>query len=160
MRNNDPLTEQLRRWGHAQENRFALSRANRSVHVLDKVRDHAPLARERAMQDLVGRDGESPRRFKAARSGVQGMQMLPTWAVDPVRAANDADKPHDNGIDGPAIPPSGADPAHGVHGFCQPSRQGHNGGRAVRWCAIDLAMPSGAAARGRLHGRTDCSLGG
>lgn len=32
----------------------------------------------------------------AARSGVQGMQMLPTWAVDPVRAANDADKPHDN----------------------------------------------------------------
>lgn len=96
MRNNDPLTEQLRRWGHAQVNRFALSRADRSVHVLDKVRDHAPLTRERAMQDLVGRDGESRRRFMAARSGVQGMQMLPTWAVDPVRAANDADKPHDN----------------------------------------------------------------
>lgn len=48
------------------------------------------------MQDLVGRDGESRRRFMAARSGVQGMQILPTWAVDPVRAANDADKPHDN----------------------------------------------------------------
>lgn len=48
------------------------------------------------MQDLVGRDGESRRRLMAARSGVQGMQMLPTWAVDPVRAANDADKPHDN----------------------------------------------------------------
>lgn len=96
MRNDDPLTEQLRRWGHAQVNRFALSRADRSVHVLDKVRDHAPLTRERAMQDLVGRDGESRRRFMAARSGVQGMQILPTWAVDPVRAANDADKPHDN----------------------------------------------------------------
>lgn len=96
MRNNDPLTEQLRRWGHAQVNRFALSRADRSVHVLDKVRDHAPLTRERAMQRLVGRDGESHRRFMAARSGVQGMQLLPTWAVDSVRAANDADKPHDN----------------------------------------------------------------
>lgn len=77
-------------------NRFALSRADRSVHVLDKVRDHAPLTRERALQDLVGRDGESCRRFVAARSGVQGMQILPTWAVDPVRAANDADHPHDN----------------------------------------------------------------
>ncbi len=32
----------------------------------------------------------------AARSGVQGMQVLPTWAVDPVRSANDADKPDDN----------------------------------------------------------------
>ena len=96
MRNNDPLTEQLRRWGHAQVNRFALSRADRRVHVLDKVRDHAPLTRERAIQDLVGRDGESRRRFMAARSGVQGMQILPIWAVDPVRAANDADKPHDN----------------------------------------------------------------
>ena len=58
--------------------------------MLDKVRDHAPLTRERAMQDLVGRDGESRRRFMAARSGVQGMQLLPTWAVDPIRAVNDA----------------------------------------------------------------------
>lgn len=95
MRNDDPLTEQLRRWGHAQVNRFALSRADRSVHVLDKVRDHAPLTRERALQDLVGRDGGSRRRFMAARSGVQGMQILPTWAVDPIRAANDASHPQD-----------------------------------------------------------------
>ena len=49
MRNNDPLTEDLRRWGHAQVNRFALSRADRSVHVLDKVRDLAPMTRERAV---------------------------------------------------------------------------------------------------------------
>lgn len=95
MRNDDPLTEQLRRWGHAQVNRFALSRADRSAHVLDKVRDHAPLTRKRALQDLVGRDGESRRRFMAARSGVQGMQILPTWAVDPIRAANDASHPQD-----------------------------------------------------------------
>ena len=96
MRNNDPLTEQLRRWGHAQVNRFALSRADRSVHVLDKVRDHAPQTRERALQDLVARDGAERRRFMAAHSGVQGMRILPLWAVDPIRASNDADHPHDN----------------------------------------------------------------
>lgn len=31
MRNEDELTKQLRKWGHAQVNRFALSRADRSV---------------------------------------------------------------------------------------------------------------------------------
>ncbi|WP_282259618.1 hypothetical protein [Stenotrophomonas sp. PS02301] len=91
MRNDDPLTERLRRWGHAQVNRFALSRADRSVHVLDKVRDHAPLTRE-----LVGRDVAGRRRFMAARSGVEGMSMLPMWAVSPIRSANGADHPHDN----------------------------------------------------------------
>ncbi|OEZ02301.1 hypothetical protein BIY45_01870 [Stenotrophomonas sp. BIIR7] len=96
MRSTDPLTEELRRWGHAQVNRFALSRADRSVHVLDKVRDHAPLTRERAARDLVARDGGERRRFMAARSGVEGMATLPMWAVDPVRASNDADHPHDN----------------------------------------------------------------
>ncbi len=96
MRNNDPLTEQLRRWGHAQVNRFALSRADRSVHVLDKVRDHAPLTRERALQDLVGRDGTDRRRLMAAGSGVQGLRIVPLWAADPIRASNDADHPHDN----------------------------------------------------------------
>ncbi|MDX3932675.1 MAG: hypothetical protein QHC77_12145 [Stenotrophomonas sp.] len=96
MRHEDELTKQLRRWGHAQVNRFALSRADRSVHVLDKVRDHAPQTRERALQDLVARDGAERRRFMAANSGVQGMRMLPLWAVDPIRASNDADHPHDN----------------------------------------------------------------
>ncbi|MGY5941559.1 hypothetical protein [Stenotrophomonas forensis] len=96
MRNTDPLTEELRRWGHAQVNRFALSRAHRSVHVLDKVRDQAPLTRERALQDLVARDGTERRRLMAAGSGVKGMRIVPMWAVDPIRAANDADRPHDN----------------------------------------------------------------
>lgn len=63
--------------------------------MLDKVRDHAPLTRERAMQDLVGRDGAERRRFTAERSGVNGMAMLPMWAVDPIRAYNDADHPHE-----------------------------------------------------------------
>ncbi|PZT20621.1 hypothetical protein A7Y00_14650 [Stenotrophomonas maltophilia] len=96
MRNTDPLTEELRRWGHAQVNRFALSRADRSVHVLDKVRDHAPLTRERAIQDLVGRDGTDRRRLMATGSGVKGLRIVPLWATDPIRAANDADRPHDN----------------------------------------------------------------
>lgn len=96
MRNDDPLTEQLRRWGHAQVNRFALSRGDRSMHVVDKVRDHAPLTLERAARELVGRDGAERSRFMAARSGVQGMSMLPMWAVSPIRSANDADHPHDN----------------------------------------------------------------
>ncbi|TGR55688.1 hypothetical protein EN794_004595 [Mesorhizobium sp. M00.F.Ca.ET.151.01.1.1] len=96
MRNTDPLTEELRRWGHAQVNRFALSRADRSVHVLDKVRDHAPLTRERAIQDLVGRDGTDRRRLMAAGAGVKGLRIVPLWAADPIRASNDADHPHDN----------------------------------------------------------------
>ncbi|KOF00679.1 hypothetical protein [Stenotrophomonas geniculata] len=96
MRNTDPLTEELRRWGHAQVNRFALSRADRSLHVLDKVRDHAPLTRERAIQDLVGRDGTDRRRLLAAGAGVKGMSIVPLWAADPTRASNDADHPHDN----------------------------------------------------------------
>lgn len=96
MRNTDPLTEELRRWGHAQVNRFALSRADRSLHVLDKVRDHAPLTRERAIQDLVGRDGTDRRRLLAAGAGVKGMSIVPLWAADPTRASNNADHPHDN----------------------------------------------------------------
>jgi len=64
--------------------------------VLEKARDMAPGTRERALRDLVGRDGSSRRRFMADRSGVEGMGMLPAWAVDPVRSTNDADKPHDN----------------------------------------------------------------
>ncbi len=96
MATDDYLVAQLRAWGHAQANRFALSRWDRSTHVLEKARDMAPGTRERALQDLVGRDGSDRRRFMAARSGVEGMGMLPAWAVDPVRATNDADKPHDN----------------------------------------------------------------
>jgi len=96
MRNTDPLTEELRRWGHAQVNRFALSRADRSAHVLERARDMAPVTRERALQDLVARDGTDRRRLMAAGSGVKGMRIVPMWAADPIRAANDADRPHDN----------------------------------------------------------------
>lgn len=96
MRSNDPLTEELRRWGHAQVNRYAFSHTERGVHVLQHARDLAPGTRERALRELVGRDGGDRRRFMGARSGVVGMHTLPAWAVSPVRASNDADRPHDN----------------------------------------------------------------
>jgi len=96
MRNEDPMVQALRAWGHAQANRYALSHADRSVHVLDKARDFAPGTKERALRDLVGRDGSGRRQFMARRSGVDAMHILPTWAVDPVRSTNDADQPHDN----------------------------------------------------------------
>ncbi|WP_440568361.1 hypothetical protein [Stenotrophomonas sp. STK17_22] len=96
MATDDYLVQQLRAWGHAQANRFALTYADRSTHVLEKARDMAPGTRERALRDLVGRDGSSRRRFMAERSGVPKMEVLPAWAVDPVRSTNDADKPHDN----------------------------------------------------------------
>ncbi len=96
MRNEDPTVQALRAWGHAQANRYALSHADRSVHVLDKARDFAPGTKERALRDLVGRDGISRRRFMGQRCGVDAMHVLPTWAIDPIRSTNDADRPHDN----------------------------------------------------------------
>lgn len=96
MRTEDPMVQALRAWGHAQANRYALSHADRSVHVLDKARDFAPGTKERALRDLVGRDGSERRQFMAKRSGVDAMNILPTWAVDPIRSRNDASQPHDN----------------------------------------------------------------
>lgn len=95
-REPDYITEQLRRWGHAQANRYAYSRGDRSVHVLEQARDMAPGTVENAMRDLKGRDGTDRRRFMAARSGVEGLNILPQWAVDAIRSSNDADLPHDN----------------------------------------------------------------
>lgn len=95
-REPDYLTDQLRRWGYAQANRYAFSRGARSVHALEQARDLAPGTVENAMRDLVGRDGSDRRRFMAARSGVEGLAILPQWAVDAIRASNDAGKPRDN----------------------------------------------------------------
>lgn len=92
----DPMVEDLIRWGIAQANRYAYSRGDRTVHALQAVRDHAPGTTENALRDLIGRDGSERRRFMARKSGVEGMTILPTWAVDPVPARNDADRPHDN----------------------------------------------------------------
>lgn len=94
----EQIKQALRDWGHAVQNRYAVSRGERSRHVLQQVREHAPGTPENAMRDLVGRDGKERRRFMGERSGSEKLviPMLPTWAVDPVRASNDADRPHDN----------------------------------------------------------------
>ncbi len=96
MRNESYLVQQLRLWGVAQANRYALTRADRSTHALEKARDMAPGTRENALRDLVGRDGTDRRKMMAARTGVMGLSILPTWAVDPIRSTNDAGHPQDN----------------------------------------------------------------
>ncbi|HEU4499885.1 MAG TPA: hypothetical protein VFR60_11160, partial [Sphingomicrobium sp.] len=50
-------------------------------------------AKKREERKPIGRDGGQRLRFMGLRSGVKGLTMLPPWAVDPVRAANDADPP-------------------------------------------------------------------
>lgn len=90
----------LRAWGIALENRFAVCKADRSIHMLDKARDLAPGSRENAVRLLVDRDGRDRRRRMAAAacSGSDKLRLsiLPKWSCEPVRAANDADRPHDN----------------------------------------------------------------
>ncbi|MFX3669780.1 hypothetical protein [Xanthomonas prunicola] len=95
-RNEDPLLAELRRWGYAHANRYTLSRADRSRHVLENAKDYAPKTVEQAFRELVERDGRQRRRFMAERAGLTALGEIPAWAVDPVRARNDADRPHDN----------------------------------------------------------------
>src|SRR5688500_8188276 len=96
---DDELKAQLKRWGHATVSRFALQHEGPSAgdSVLAKQRDlglKSKLKRDDE-RDLVKRDGTDRRRYMAARAGVRGLTMLPLWACDPIRAANDADAPHD-----------------------------------------------------------------
>ncbi|CAD7379604.1 hypothetical protein X12_001610 [Xanthomonas arboricola] len=95
-RNEDPLLVELRRWGYAHANRYTLSRADRSRHVLENAKDYAPRTVEQVFRELVERDGGQRRRFMADRAQLKGLGEIPSWAVDPVRARNDADRPHDN----------------------------------------------------------------
>ena len=89
------IVDRLRRWGHATVNRYAFSRGDRAIHALEAIRDLAPGTKERAERQLVGRDGGDRRRLMAAGAGVSGMHVTPMWAVDPIRASNDASPPMD-----------------------------------------------------------------
>lgn len=86
----------LRAWGHATVNRFALTRADHSRHVLSNLRD-LPAAKHKPTdeRELVGRDGRSRRLYMASKIDC-GMRIVPLWACDPVPARNDAGRPHDN----------------------------------------------------------------
>jgi hypothetical protein len=89
------LRETLRAWGHATVNRYAFSRGDRALHALEHARDLAPGTKENALRQLAGRDGTDRRRLMASAAKIKGFKIVPTWAVDPVRASNDASPPHD-----------------------------------------------------------------
>jgi len=96
---DDELKAQLKRWGHATVSRFALQYDGPSAgdSVLAKQRDlglKSKLKRDDE-RELVKRDGSARRRTMAAAAGVRGLSMVPLWACEPIRAANDADPPHD-----------------------------------------------------------------
>lgn len=106
----DQIKLALKDWGIAVQNRYAVTGGERSRHALAKAREMAPGTAENAMRQLLGRDGKSRRQFMAERTSTDKLKMaiLPTWAVDPVRATNDADRPHDN----PEIPVDMGIPEH------------------------------------------------
>lgn len=93
----EDVKDLLRAWGHATVNRFALTRADRSRHVLSNLRD-LPAARRKpeAERELVKRDGSARREYMATGLKKCGLTRVPLWACDPVPARNDADRPHDN----------------------------------------------------------------
>lgn len=103
MSANDDLKEQLRRWGFRTVNRYARTwdGASNGDSVLALAKDMAPGTRENAARRLAPRDGGERRRFMAeklcaAEDAKLSMRTVPMWAVDPVRASNDASRGHDN----------------------------------------------------------------
>ena len=92
----DDVKAALKAWGHATVNRFALTRADRSTHVLhSNLRNLPEKHRPSEERELVKRDGRSRRLYMAGKINC-GMKIVPLWACDPVPARNDADRPHDN----------------------------------------------------------------
>jgi hypothetical protein len=102
---DDPLIDQLKRWGIATATRYAANEDGPSA-------GDSPLARQRELgmrhrrkreeeRQIVGRSGEDRRRFMAAKISQQSdgklrLGIVPLWAVDPIPSRNDADRPHDN----------------------------------------------------------------
>lgn len=95
MAHNDDLVSRLREWGLATVARYEQRRHGPShgVHMLTKQKDLAPGTKERALRELMGRNGESRRLRMGAAAGIA---IVPVWSCDPVPARNDADRPHDN----------------------------------------------------------------
>lgn len=95
----DQVREELRRWGVATANRYARQwdgpTAGDNVLASFKVKPGTKLERQ-----PVGRDGTDRRRLMAQRA-CAGTKMrlgvLPMWSCDPIRASNDADRPHERG---------------------------------------------------------------
>lgn len=126
MSENDELKTQLRRWGFMTVNRYARTWDGPSGgdSILVQAKDLAPGTRENAARRLAGRDGGERRRFMAEKASTQrcegcggdvgpkddacpacgmvpmgarlSLRTIPIWAVEPVRAANNASRPHEN----------------------------------------------------------------
>lgn len=97
----DILRAQLKRWGIATVNRYArrLDGPSAGDSVLAKTFKVAN--GKKVDRELVKRDGSDRRAIMATAAnrsrdgkGV-GLVAVPKWACEPIRAANDADPPHD-----------------------------------------------------------------
>lgn len=98
----DALKEELKRWGYFTVTRYWIfvDGYGPGDSVLAKTQDLAPGTKEKAAIELVGRDGTGRLLYMARKLGEGpepgagcGLQILPEWAVDPIRAKNNADAP-------------------------------------------------------------------
>lgn len=93
---DDPLRDVLRRWGYYTVTRHwvFVDGVGPGDSVLAKALDEAPGTKEKAAVELVGRDGTGRLRYMAGKLGEEcGLAILPEWAVDPIRAKNNAGAP-------------------------------------------------------------------
>lgn len=105
MKHDDDLIRQLQSWGFHQVNRYRPYAANDDAgepagrdHPISRAREFAPMTRQNVAKVLLGRDGRSRRRLMAAglyddERKAQILDIVPTWACDPVPASNDAGRP-------------------------------------------------------------------
>lgn len=104
MKQDDDLIRQLQSWGFHQVNRYRPYAANDDGetagrdHPISRAREFAPMTRQNVAKVLLGRDGRSRRRLMAAgmyddERKSQILDIVPTWACDPVPASNDAGRP-------------------------------------------------------------------
>lgn len=91
----DELKAELKRWGYYTVTRYTVFHDGPSAgdNVLAKTQDLAPGTKEKAAIELVGRDGTGRLVYMAKKLGLASMEILPEWAVDPIRAKNDAGAP-------------------------------------------------------------------
>lgn len=92
----DDLRAHLKRWGYYTVTRYWIfvDGIGPGDSVLAKALDEAPGTKEKAAVELVGRDGTGRLVYMARKLGEEcGLDILPDWAVDPIRAKNDAGAP-------------------------------------------------------------------
>lgn len=100
-----PLRSDLKRWGEARAYRY--ERKDAGPHVLSRAREFAPGTAERALRQLLGRDGRGRRTLMGAAAGrftkARKPIPVPMWACDPVPSRDDC---RGGGFDSPLTPQS------------------------------------------------------